>query len=453
MQSLIEVINDSACNLPMLIQPAVNLLMSPFSGIVSTLGSINTNALLKGAVGIGLPSGITVALGAPAGLIPSAMVGVLNPDVVMVELAVVLVVIGGLAQIPGFNWLIGEGGKLLRAIGDVVGGSIGGIAGEFVSGIFGSFPQTGANLAVFTTNVRPFIDGTHGIDAVTLGDVGTFTETISLITAANLLEGLTPWLTGGSSPSTFVGELTPFGEAMVKFPNNTAGPDGNLVSMTTAAGKIPAEMAATLPDRGGIAGFFAGEDDIGEFGNQLVDFGGSMMWSAASTKGPDAGAVNSTAITRGAIAGMVATLSNTGGAVAFFVGNDDMSVFGDQLVPSGKAIKAYFDTVTGLDVDAVKNSVITGWAMAELVVILPDTGDVVTFFAGNNGIATSGAQSTFSGAPMKNYSRPVSGLDGNTVENSAIIGGILVELVDTILNTGGLVAPSTGGSDLETFGN
>lgn len=44
-------------------------------------------------------------------------------------------------------------------------------------------------------------------------------------------------------------------------------------------------MAATLPNRGGIAGFFTGENDMGEFGNQLVGFGGSMMRFAASIKG------------------------------------------------------------------------------------------------------------------------------------------------------------------------
>ena len=114
MQFLIEVIDGLARNLPTLIQSVVNLLMSFFSGIVSALGSIDTDALLKGAAGIGLLSGIMVALGALAGLIPSAMVGVLGLGVVMAELAVVLAAIGGLAQIPGLDWLIGEGGKLLQ---------------------------------------------------------------------------------------------------------------------------------------------------------------------------------------------------------------------------------------------------------------------------------------------------------------------------------------------------
>lgn len=453
MQFLIEVIDGLARNLPTLIQSVVNLLMSFFSGIVSALGSIDTDALLKGVAGIGLLSGIMVALGALAGLIPSAMVGVLGLGVVMAELAVVLAAIGGLAQIPGLDWLIGEGGKLLQTIGNAIGGFIGGIVGGFMGGISASFPQIGADLAAFMTNVQPFIDGARGIDAAMLDGVKAITEAILLITAADLLEGLTSWLTGGSSLSAFAGELVPFGEAMMKFSKSIAGLDGNLVSTAAIAGKTLAEMAATLPNRGGIAGFFVGENDMDEFGNQLVGFGGSMMRFAASIKGLDADAVNNAAIAGKAMAEMAATLPNTGGAVAFFAGDNDMSAFGDQLVPFGEAIKAYSDAVTGLDVDAVKNSAIAGQAMAELAATLPNTGGAVAFFAGDNDMATFGAQLASFGVSMKNYSKSVSGLDSDAVANSAIAGKTLVELANTIPNTGGLVAFFTGDNDLETFGN
>lgn len=453
MQFLIEVIDGLARNLPTLIQSVVNLLMSFFSGIVSALGSIDTDALLKGVAGIGLLSGIMVALGALAGLIPSAMVGVLGLGVVMAELAVVLAAIGGLAQIPGLDWLIGEGDKLLQTIGNAIGGFIGGIVGGFMGGISASFPQIGADLAAFMTNVQPFIDGARGIDAAMLDGVKALTEAILLITAADLLEGLTSWLTGGSSLSAFAGELVPFGEAMMKFSNSIASLDGNLVSTAAIAGKTLAEMAATLPNRGGIAGFFTGENDMDEFGNQLVGFGGSMMRFAASIKGLDADAVNNAAIAGKAMAEMAATLPNTGGAVAFFAGDNDMSAFGDQLVPFGEAIKAYSDAVTGLDVDAVKNSAIAGQAMAELAAMLPNTGGAVAFFAGDNDMATFGAQLASFGVSMKNYSKSVSGLDSDAVANSAIAGKTLVELANTIPNTGGLVAFFTGDNDLETFGD
>lgn len=452
MQFLVEVIEGLARNIPDLIQSVVDLLMSLFSGVISALGSMDTDSLLKGIAGIGLLSGIMVALGALAGLIPSAMVGVLGLGVVMAELAFVLAAIGGLAQIPGLDWLISEGGKLLQTVGDAIGGFIGGIVGEFMSGVSSSFPQIGADLAAFMVNVQPFIDGAKSIDPSILEGVASLTGAILLITAADLLEGLTSWLTGGSSLSAFAEELVPFGEAMMKFSNSIAGLDGNLVNTAAIAGKTLAEMAATLPNSGGVVGFFAGGNDMGEFGKQLVGFGTSMMLFAASVKGLDTDAVTNAAIAGKAMAEMAATLPNTGGAVAFFAGENDMNAFGEQLVPFGEAIKAYSDAVTGLDVDAVTNSAIAGQAMAELANTLPNTGGAVAFFTGDNDMATFGEQLASFGESMKEYSKSVSGLDEDAVTNSAVAGKTLVELAKTIPNTGGLVAFFTGDNDLETFG-
>lgn len=453
MQFLIAVIDGLARNMPTLIQSVVDLLMSFFSGIVSALGSIDTDALLKGIAGIGLLSGIMVALGALAGLIPSAMVGVLGLGVVIAELAIVLAAVGALAQIPGLEWLISEGGQLLQTIGNAIGGFIGGIVGGFMSGVSGSFPQIGMDLAAFMTNIQPFIDGARGIDPAMLEGVKALTGAIMLITAADLLEGLTSWLTGGSSLSTFAEELVPFGEAMKKFSHSITGLDGDLVSTAAIAGKTLAEMAATLPNSGGIAGFFAGENDMGSFGDQLVGFGGSMMKFAASIKGLDTDAVQNAAIAGKAMAELAATLPNTGGAVGFFAGNNDMDDFGEQLVPFGAAIKAYSDAVKGLDVEAVTNSAIAGQAMSELAATLPNTGGAVAFFAGDNDLATFGEQLVSFGASIKSYAQEVTGLDTDAVASSTVAGQTLVELANTLPNTGGLVAFFTGGTDLAAFGD
>lgn len=452
MQFLIAVIDGLARNMPTLIQSVVDLLMSFFSGIVSALGSIDTDALLKGIAGIGLLSGIMVALGALAGLIPSAMVGVLGLGVVIAELAIVLAAVGALAQIPGLEWLISEGGQLLQTIGNAIGGFIGGIVGGFMSGVSGSFPQIGMDLAAFMTNIQPFIDGARGIDPAMLEGVKALTGAIMLITATDLLEGLTSWLTGGSSLSTFAEELVPFGEAMKKFSHSITGLDGDLVSTAAIAGKTLAEMAAILPNSGGIAGFFAGENDMGTFGDQLVGFGGSMMKFAASIKGLDTDAVQNAAIAGKAMSELAATLPNTGGAVGFFAGNNDMDDFGEQLVPFGAAIKAYSDAVKGLDVEAVTNSAIAGQAMSELAATLPNTGGAVAFFAGDNDLATFGEQLVSFGASIKSYAQEVTGLDTDAVASSTVAGQTLVELANTLPNTGGLVAFFTGDNDLETFG-
>ena len=451
MQFLIAVIDGLARNMPTLIQSVVDLLMSFFSGIVSALGSIDTDALLKGIAGIGLLSGIMVALGALAGLIPSAMVGVLGLGVVIAELAIVLAAVGALAQIPGLEWLISEGGQLLQTIGNAIGGFIGGIVGGFMSGVSGSFPQIGMDLAAFMTNIQPFIDGARGIDPAMLEGVKALTGAIMLITAADLLEGLTSWLTGGSSLSTFAEELVPFGEAMKKFSHSITGLDGDLVSTAAIAGKTLAEMAATLPNSGGIAGFFAGENDMGSFGDQLVGFGGSMMKFAASIKGLDTDAVQNAAIAGKAMAELAATLPNTGGAVGFFAGNNDMDDFGEQLVPFGEAMKAYSDSVTGMDSAAVTASATAAKALAELQASLPNIGGVVDFFTGGNDLETFANGLLPFGEGMKAYADAVSGMDAGAVSASIIAAQALAELQASLPHVGGVMSFFTGGNDLGLF--
>lgn len=451
-QFLIAILEGIARNIPQLITAAMEVIGAFFAGVLNALSNIDSETLIQGVAAIGLLTALVAALGAVAGLIPAAMAGVLGMGVVIAELALVLAAIGGLAQIPGLEWLISEGGQLLQTIGTAIGGLVGGIVGGFMSGVSSSFPQIGADLSAFMANVQPFIDGASSIGPDMITGVRALTEAIILITAADLLEGLTSWLTGGSSLADFAEDLVPFGEAMMAFSNSIRGLDGDLVSTAAIAGKTLAEMADTLPNTGGVVGFFAGENDMGAFGDQLVGFGQSMMDFAESIKGLDIDAVQNAATAGKAMAEMAATLPNTGGVVGFFAGENDMDAFGEQLVPFGQAIKEYSLAVAGLDVDAVVNSATAGQALVELANTVPNTGGAVAFFTGDNDLATFGEQIVVFGHAMNEYSQTVSGIDGEAVANSATAGAALVELANTIPNTGGLVSFFTGDNDLATFG-
>ncbi|NCE64067.1 phage tail tape measure protein [Pseudoflavonifractor sp. 524-17] len=452
MQFLIEVLEGIARNLPALIQAAVDVLMAFFSGVIDALSGIDTGVLLKGIAGIGLLSAIMLALGATAALVPGAMAGVLGMGAVITELALVLAAIGGLAQIPGLSWLISEGGTLLEGVGTAIGSFVGGIVGGFMSGVSSQFPQIGADLSAFMTNLQPFIEGAGSITPDMLSGVKALTEVILLLTAADILDGLTSWLTGGSSLADFADQLVPFGEAMSRFSESVAGMDADLVSKAAIAGKTFAEMAATLPNSGGVVSFFAGDNDMKTFGNQLGAFGDAMVNFADKVKGLDSDTVVNAATAGKAMAEMAATLPNSGGVVGFFAGENDMAAFGQQLTAFGVAIKNYSLTVKGLDGDAVANSAAAGKAMVELANTLPNCGGVVGFFAGENNLDTFGTQLLSFGTSIKGYSQAVKGLDADTVMNSASAGKALVELANTLPNCGGLVSFFTGENSIAAFG-
>lgn len=450
---LIGILEGIASNLPSLIKAGIDVLMAFFTGVVDALSGIDTGALLKGIAGIGLLSAIMLALSATAALVPGAMVGILGMGAVVAEMALVLAAVGLLSKLPGLSWLIGEGGKLLQGIGTAIGQFVGGIVGGFMSGVSSQFPQIGADLSAFMNNVQPFLQGASQIQPSMMDGVKALAETVLILTAADILQGLTSWLTGGSSLSKFGEELIPFGEAMRDFSLAIGNMDGEIVANAATAGKALAEMAATIPNTGGLVSFFAGENDMTAFGKQLVPFGEAMKQFGDAITGLDANAVTEAAIAGKAMAEMATTIPNSGGVVGFFAGENDMGEFGKQLVPFGEAMKAFGDAVRGLEADAIVNSATAGKALVELADTVPNTGGVVAFFTGNNDVNTFGEKLVPFGEAMKAYSEAIMGMDSAAVTNSATAGKALVELANTIPNTGGLVSWFTGDNDLGSFGD
>lgn len=450
---LIGILEGIASNLPSLIKAGVDVLVAFFAGIVDALRGIDTGALLKGIAGIGLLSAIMLALSATASLVPGAMVGILGMGAVVAEMALVLAAVGLLSKFPGLSWLIGEGGKLLQGIGTAIGQFVGGIVGGFMSGVSSQFPQIGADLSAFMNNVQPFLQGASQIQPSMMDGVKALAETVLILTAADILQGLTSWLTGGSSLSKFGKELVPFGEAMRDFSLAIGNMDGEIVANAATAGKALAEMAATMPNTGGLVSFFAGENDMTAFGKQLVPFGEAMRQFGDAITGLDANAVTEAAIAGKAMAEMATTIPNSGGVVGFFAGENDMGEFGKQLVPFGEAMKAFGDAVRGLEADAIVNSATAGKALVELADTVPNTGGVVAFFTGNNDVDTFGEKLVPFGEAMKAYSEAIMGMDSAAITNSATAGKALVELANTIPNTGGLVSWFTGDNDLGSFGD
>ena len=450
---LIGILDGIASNLPSLIKAGVDVLVAFFAGIVDALRGIDTGALLKGIAGIGLLSAIMLALSATASLVPGAMVGILGMGAVVAEMALVLAAVGLLSKLPGLSWLIGEGGKLLQGIGTAIGQFVGGIVGGFMSGVSSQFPQIGADLSTFMNNVQPFLQGASQIQPSMMDGVKALAETVLILTAADILQGLTSWLTGGSSLSKFGEELVPFGEAMRDFSLAIGNMDGEIVANAATAGKALAEMAATIPNTGGLVSFFAGENDMTAFGKQLVPFGEAMRQFGDAITGLDANAVTEAAIAGKAMTEMATTIPNSGGVVGFFAGENDMGEFGKQLVPFGEAMKAFGDAVRGLEADAIVNSATAGKALVELADTVPNTGGVVAFFTGNNDVDTFGEKLVPFGEAMKAYSEAIMGMDSAAITNSATAGKALVELANTIPNTGGLVSWFTGDNDLGSFGD
>lgn len=451
-QFLIGLLDGIAKNLPGLIKAAINVIMAFFSGVVDALSGIDTEVLLKGIVGVGLLSGIMVALGAVASLVPGAMLGVLGMGAIIAELALVLAAVGALAQLPGISWLIGEGGKLLEGIGVAIGSFIGGIVGGFMSGISGQFPQIGSDLSAFMINAKPFIEGAKSIDAATMSGVRALAEVILVLTAANVLEGLTSWFTGKSSMAQFGAELAAFGPYFNAYYESIKGIDGSVVTASANAAKSLAEMAHILPNSGGVVGWFTGENSLAAFAEELTEFGPKLKAYADSVKGLDSSVVVNSANAAKALAEMANNLPNSGGVVGWFMGENDLSSFAEELVEFGPILKEYAEGVRGLDPNVITNSANAAKAIAEMSTNLPNQGGVVSWFTGDNRLSIFGQELAVFGPSLKAYADSLAGLDGAIVTNSTNAAMALAGLANNLPNQGGMVSWFTGDNDIATFG-
>ena len=452
MDFLIGVINAIAARLPELIKAAVNLIGAFFKGVVDALKGIDTNVLLEGIVGIGLLSAIMLALSAVAGLIPGAMAGVLGMGVVIAEMALVLAAVGALAQLPGLKWLIGEGGDLLQGVGTAIGKFVGGIVGGFLGGISAQFPQIGQDLTDFMSNAQGFIEGAKKIDPAMLQGVNALAQTILLLTAANILDGLTKWFTGGTSLVKFGEELAEFGPYFKKYSDEIAGINPEVITASSNAALALAEMASKLPNSGGLAGKIFGENNLYDFGAELEKFGPHIKKYGDQVRGLDAGAVKASAEAAQLLADMAATLPNSGGLAALIMGDNTLSEFGEELEKFGPHIAKYAQDVAGVQPTVVTASANAAKALSELANNLPNTGGLVSWFTGDNDIGKFGQSLEKFGQSFAGYYNSISGI------NTSLLDSVISELHALVDLANGITSVDTSGltrfaKDLTTMGN
>lgn len=350
--------------------------------------------------------------------IAGALQGIAGLAIVVAGITAIITALGALNQIPGFSWLIGEGTKVIGMIGNAIGQFAGGIVGGFAEGVSNSFPKIGQNLADFMTNAEPFFSGLDNINADSLTGVKALAETILVLTAADVLNGLTSWFTGGSSLTDFAEDLKEFGPAFAEYAASVEGIDGASVEASANAAKAMAEFANSIPNSGGLLAKITGENDIVQFAAQMMLFGPSLMAYANSVKDLDPEVVTNSANAAKALAELAANLPNTGGLVAFFTGDNSLSTFAEQLTPFGEAMGDYAESIADISGDAVTNSANAAKALSELANNLPNTGGLVAFFAGDNDLGTFGNQLSAFGDALKAYADSVSGIDYAGVSSS-----------------------------------
>ena len=229
--------------------------------------------------------------------------------------------------------------------------------------------------------------------------------------------------------------------------------NADAVEASGSAAQSLAKLQAALPQVGGVMEFFTGGNGLGTFSEGIVPFGAAMKSYGDAVAGINAEAITASAVAAQSLAQLQTDLPNVGGVMTFFDGSNDLGTFAAGIVPFGAAMKSYGDAVADINTGAITVSAVAGRSLARLQESLPLAGGVMEFFNGSHDLAAFAAGIIPFGAAMKSYSDAVADINPTAVETSASAGQALVELANTLPNTGGLLSFFTGGTDLTAFGD
>ena len=450
---LIGIFEGIAKNMPRLVKSIVDMFASIFSSVIDALSQVSPDVLLKGVACVGMLILIAHGMASLVAITPMALLGVAAFGLIVGELAAVLAKLGALAKKPEIQALISSGGNLLQNIGTAIGQFVGGIAGGIAKGFTSALPEVGTNLSTFMTNLQPFLDGAKSINASTFDGVMSLVKVITAITGANILECISQFLTGSSSMTTFANQLIPFGNAITEFSRTVSGNiDEGAITAAANAGKVISEMADTIPNTGGLVSLFAGDNDLATFAEDLIPFGKAIAEFSNTVAGNiDEGAITAAANAGKVLTEMANTIPNTGGLISFFAGDNDLATFAEDLIPFGAAMALFSNTVKNIDEGAVVGAANAGKALAEMANTVPNTGGLISLFSGDNSLTSFALQLVPFGAAMVLFSNTVKNVDEGAVVGAANAGKALAEMANTIPNTGGLVTFFTGDNSLVQF--
>lgn len=161
--------------------------------------------------------------------------------------------------------------------------------------------------------------------------------------------GVLGFFAGENDIDTFGKMLKSFGKSIVSFSETVAGNiDQDAVQAAADAGSIMAKFQETIPNTGGVVDFFTGKNDIATFGNNLESFGKSIASFSEKVAGKiDSDAVQTAANAGAMMVELNKIVPDEGGVKGWWFGDNDLSDFGDNIADFGEAIASFSASVSG----------------------------------------------------------------------------------------------------------
>lgn len=390
--------------------------LNEVTGIATSLSAV----LLSLSVTIGVLGMMPLTAGLAAGLVLAEFIAVMSA---------IMAALGGLNQIPGFSWLMDEGIKVLGQIGEGIGTFVGSIVGAAIERITAGIAESGTYLSNFMTNLGPFIEGAKNIKNDVLTGVANLAGAILLLGAAAFVEGVLSLLSLGTGSLASLGtQLALFGPSFAAFAYSISGINAEAVSASAAAIAAISEVIATMSRRGILdraLDLFTGSNSLVEFAEGLEPFGAALIAYGKAVRGIDAytSDIESSAEVAEDLISIAKTIPNSGGLAGLIAGNNDLKDFAKGMKPFGEALINYGKAVLGIGdyKSDIKKSVDVAEELIKIAEIVPNSGGVLGFIAGNNDLQKFAKNLKPFGEALVDYGTAVHGISEKSSDISASV--------------------------------
>lgn len=233
----------------------------------------------------------------------------------------------------------------------------------------------GAQLTAFGLGLVAYGDTVSTLDAESVEASVPCAQALSDL-ATNLpnSEGWAAKILGDNTMDTFGTRLVVFGEGLRDYGYAVKDLDTTSILNSVVLGTFLSDLATGLPDSGGFKGWFNGDTDLEEFGQQIVKFGEGLVAYGESISGLDANHLASTSSSVQILSSVAKALSgvDTSGMVAFGNALND---------PFGTSFKAYGEKISSVDMSNVitTTSHIQSLATTASSLLCVDTSGLVSF--------------------------------------------------------------------------
>ena len=394
---------------------------------------------------------------------PAALAGMGLFALFIAGLTAIIAGLGGLTKIDGFNDLINNGINLLIQLATGLGEMVGAFVKGAITQISASLPIIGTNLSLFMTNLSPFITGAKTIDEKVLAGIGILSAAIIALSVAELIEGVASFLTFGSSFADLGTQLSQFMINALPFLATAILIDPKIMNGVKAlAETILILTSANLIE--GLTSWLTGGVSFEEFGTQLVGLakGLKMFLAELGVFTPDqVTTVDCACKAIKTLATVAKDIPNTGGLLGQLVGENDLSFFASQLPIVGFAVAEFVKTLT--DANITSESVDIANKAADIIKVLanvakeiPNTGGLLGQLVGENDLSTFAKGLPTVGKGIVDFintltTAKISEESLNLAKTAADVIKVLAKVAQDIPNTGGLLAALIGDNDLKKF--